>query len=167
MAFAPGHYTVTYDPPPTGGPTSLGETEGPKRWQMTPYGEQIRQDSHGRQVVDVIDQGQDWFIQMILKEWNSDITAALYPFGTTYGTPLTGQVAGRLYSAMAGALVLTPVTGSAALTLGPGAAGTISIPLAIVVPDQQIEVLLGNVQRDVPVTFMCLPDANGVSFTET
>ena len=162
--FAPGAYTVTY------AGTLIGETEGPKRFQMTPLGEPVRADSFGRRIVDVVDQGQDWFIQMVLKEWNAAVEAALYPFGTTYGTPGTSgaPAAGRLYTGMASPLLLHPVQGTPAATQGPGegATGFIQALLAIVVPDQQIEVLLGNVERNTPVTFLCLPDSAGIAITE-
>jgi len=171
--FAPGAYSVTYDPPPGGSPVTLGQTEGPKRFQMTPLGEPVRIDAFGRRVVDVVDQGQDWFVQMILKEWNAAIEAALFPYGSTYGLPddnvdLEVLVAGRLYSTMAGILVLTSQAGTPARTQGPGGAGgIITIPLAIIVVDQQIEAVLGNVERNTPVTFQCLPSVSGVTFVET
>lgn len=163
--FAPGAYTVTYKPA-GGSAASIGETEGPKRWQMAPLAEIVRADSFGRRIVDAIDQGQDWFVQMILKEWNSAVEAALYPFGSTYGTPTV--IAGRLYSKLAGELVLTSVASTEARTLGPGgASGIITIALAIVMPDNQVEALLGNVERNTPVTFLCLPDSSGVVFVES
>ncbi len=151
--FAPGAYDVKY------AGTSIGETEGPKRFQMTPLGEPIRQDSFGRVVVDVIDQGQDWFVQMILKEWNAAVEAALFPFGT-YGAAPT-VIAGRLYSALAAELTMTPTTGTPAKTLGPGNTQQIRIPIAHVMFDQQIEAVLGNVERNTPVTFICLPASDG------
>ena len=157
--LVPGSYAATYKG------QSIGETEGVKRLQIMPHGREVRADKYGESIVDVIDRGQDVYVQMILKEWNANVEAVIWPFGTTFGTPLV--VSGRLWSALAGALVLTPLTGTPADTVGPGETTAITFALAIVAPNTLIDIPLGSDQRDVPITFLCLPSSAGIALVES
>lgn len=141
--FAPGYYSMTYDG------DDMGLVEGVRRLRRRANAQMITTDKYG--LVDGVYKGGECFLAMTFKEWNADIQAALWPFGADIGEM---GLNGRLLTGMAKAIVLTAEAGTPAATLGPA---TITANLAILAPENDVEVILGNEQRDVPVLFQLFP----------
>ena len=146
--FATGPHYATL------GGNNLGLTQGPIEIIHQPLGEKITSDWYGDAAIDYIDRGVDCFARMTLKEWNAYVRGAIYNTGTTMGTPGLLGVAGRLYTDLAAALVITPAGSTPAATAGNT---TFTASLAIHVPGPEISIPLGSVVRDIPITFALLP----------
>ena len=141
-AFGP--YTATY------GAADIGLIEGPHNLSSINHAVDRRAGRFGDSVVSGIYTGGDNFVQFVLKEWTAAVKTILYPWGTI------GQsgVIGRAMEDLAAALVLTAIDGTPAKTNGPV---TRTYPLAILVPEHNLEVLCGNVERNVPIVMRCYP----------
>lgn len=164
-SFAPGYYSMTYAPPSgvagyTGTPLATGLVEGPRHLRRTPEGQMIQADAYGKSDIDGVYQGGNMVLSMTLKEWTVANRAILWPFGGTAGSPDPGAMGlvGQLFSALAGQIVLTAVanTPAAGLTFA-----TITLPLCLINPGTDIDLLLGNEPRDIPVVFKVFPYDSG------
>ena len=141
--FAPGYYEMTYDG------VSVGQVEGPKTLRRSVISQEISTDKFGP--VDGVYQGGECFLSLTFKEWKLPETLMIWPYGADFGA--VGQL-GRLLTDIAAPIVLTAQSGSPAATEGPA---TITAPLAILAPQNDISVIFGNVQRDVPILFKLYP----------
>lgn len=154
--FSVGHYAMTYTPP-TGTPganvaQNPGLIEGPRRVRRRYHGDTMQADSFGKTAIEGIYQGFDVFLQCTFKEWTAAVRNIIFPFSTTGNGDL--GVIGRLHSDLAGVIVLTATAQTPAATNGPT---TITARKAIVAEENDIEFLLGNEARDVPVLFRLYP----------
>jgi len=143
--FAPGYYAMTYDG------TDCGLVEGVRRLRRRAKGQPIVADKFGDTTLDGIYRGGDVFLQVTFKEWIAKVREIIWPYDSDFGD--IGQC-GRLWSDLAKAIVLTAQSGSPAATAGPA---TITFNLALAAEENDIEIVLGNEQRDIPVLFRCLP----------
>lgn len=143
--FAPGYYTCTYDG------NDLGLVEGVRRLRRRHRAQPIAADKYGDSMIDGVYRGGDCFLQMTFKEWTSAVRSALWPFDADFGD--MGQC-GRLLSDLAKSLVLTVEANSPAATAGPS---TVTASKVILAPENDVEIIFGNEQRDVPVLLQLLP----------
>lgn len=152
--FGPGPYTVTWNG------NSIGLLEGVIRHQQSIVGLPIRASLYAQEVLDYILQGTGGiFAAMVLKEWNANTKAAMWPFGSTLG--ITNQ-RGRLFSEFAKALVLTAAPQTPAATEGPA---TRTYPLTVLLPGHNLDTPFGAVERHIPVIMVALPEAEVISST--
>lgn len=148
--FSPGSYTVTYNN------NDLGLVQRPSLLRRTANGQPITVDLYGDAVVDGIYRGGRVFVMCHFAEWSANLRSALWPFSATFGAD---GLAGRLWSDMASTLVLTPVANSPAAVLGNN---TFTAAKTIVAAQNNVDFVLGNVERNIPVMFECLLyDASG------
>lgn len=149
--FSPGSYTVSY------GGNDLGLVQRPSILRRTPHGQPITVDLYGDAVVDGIYRGGRCFVVCQFAEWSANLRSAIWPFSATHGAD---GLSGRLWSDIAAALVLTPVANTPAATLGNN---TFTASKSIVASQNNVDYVLGNVERNIPVMFECLLyDSSGV-----
>lgn len=145
--FAPGEYTMTY------GGAAVGIcTSGGKHLRLRHKGIRVDDtDTYGSTLIDGIYRGMACTLTCVFKEWNAGVKAAIWPASTT----LNGAVGviGRLWSSMAASIVLTATTGTPAATNGPA---TLTAGKAILAEENDVDVLFGPDERDVPVVFNLL-----------
>lgn len=150
--FAFGPYTATWNA------SALGLTDGPIRLQKSIFGQPIKCDRYGQTTVGGIYLGQDVFVSLIIKEWNSTIRGIIFNHSggaTGFGDAgLIGRPMEETSSGLSAQLVLTAVTGTPAATHGPA---TITAPRATLAEGQNLEFLLGNVERNIPLIFRLFP----------
>ncbi len=139
-----GPYTVTYNS------VDIGLMEGPLTNSSINHGIVRRASRYGDSGISGIYTGGDNFVQIILKEWTTAVKSILYPWGTI------GQsgVIGRALEDLASALVLTAIVGTPARTNGPV---TRTYAKALMTEEHNLDVLMGNVERNVPVVLRCWP----------
>lgn len=157
--FAHGPYTVELNS------VALGLTEGPIRVSQMWHGAPIKCDQYGNSTIDAIQLGADVYIAITLKEWDTAAKGAIYQISG--GTAGTVGLIGRALGDIAQSLVLTAVSSTPAATHGPA---TLTASLAVLAPGQNTELLLGNIERNVPLIFQCLPTASSgllTHFTST
>lgn len=147
---AVGYYACTWNS------SDCGLVSGPRRFRRRGASTPMQADKWGDTDLDGIYRGGNCYLQMILKEWTATTKSLCWPFGTDVGA--VGQP-GLLLSSYAKALVLTADAGSTAAANG---FATLTANLAVVDMDsQEIEWLLGNVERDIPITLKLLPYTDG------
>ena len=81
---------------------------------------------------------------------------AICPFAATAGDWGGMGTIGQLADARGGPIVLTPVSGTPAATNGPT---QITIHSATLAPENDVDIILGNEERDIPVLFKIWPTA--------
>lgn len=151
MTFIAGAYTATYNS------TTIGATEEGFEILESPHEQEIKTDEFGETVVDKVNLGNTTRIRLTFVEYDS-IKTALYA-AHTQGDPKAKT--GRLVSASAAALVLTPVAGTTA------AAESSTWTFHKVVVDGDFSVLLSSRHRKGPVTFLAMPDSSNANKTYT
>lgn len=154
--FSVGSYEMTYTPP-VGAPgaevaQNPGLVEGVRRLRRRYHGETMQADQFGKTVIESIYQGFDVFALMTFKEWTDAVKNIIFPFATTGEGDL--GVIGRLGSDIAGSMILTATANTPAATNGPS---TITASKALIAEENDLEYLLGNEARDVPVLFRLFP----------
>ena len=149
-SIAVGNYAVSYTPA-GGSVLAAGCTEGPIRHRQRQLSQPVRCDAYAETEVDGIYTGIDMRVVIVFKEWVAATKAIFWPWDTEYGQL---GLHGRLLSDMAGVLLLTAQTDSAAYNLGPR---TRTYHKAILAPGQDLDIPMGNVQRDMPVAFQIFP----------
>lgn len=92
------------------------------------------------------------------KEWNVALQAAIWPWGAASPPTFDGTLGtiGKLISDYAMPLILTAGAGSLAATKSAGGvanANTFTAAKAILAPENDVEMLFGPVETDVPVLF--------------
>lgn len=147
--FSPGSYTVTLNS------VSLGLVNDPIRIQRAMRAQEITVDLYGDSVVDGVYRGGRVFVMIVLAEWTANIRAAIWQFNADFGQ--TG-LHGRLLSDVAQSLVLTPVASTPAATLGNN---TFTASKAILAPQNNVQWLMGNVHRNIPLVFEALAYLDG------
>jgi len=151
MAFATwafGPYTGVYG----SSPTDIGLNEGPHRFIQIAKGANITPNRFGDSVVDGIYRGGNCLIQMSLKEYTAGVKKIIWPFSPT-DLGLTGVI-GRAMSDIAQQLVLTAISGTPAATNGPV---TRTCPLVVFAPEHNMELIMGNDERNIPLVCQVLP----------
>jgi hypothetical protein len=171
--FAAGPYTATFNTDgaagnPAGkglGARDLGLVEGVRRWLRVLEAQPVLASAFGGTAIDGVYRGGQCFCRMTFQEWTPAVRAALWPLADGFGQ--LGPI-GILLSDLAGELVLTAAAGTPASTAGPA---VLRFGKAIIAPSQEIDVPLGDVERNVPVAFRCFPYVNAqnkvVWFEET
>lgn len=150
---AVGYYSMTYDG------NDAGLVSGPRRLRRRGAATPMQADKWGETDLDAIYRGGNCWLQMTLKEWTATTRAMCWPFGSDLGA--VGQC-GKLLSSYAKPIILTAEAGSLAAVANGFA--TLSATLAVVDMDgQELEWLLGNVERDIPITLKLLPYADSSS----
>lgn len=144
--FSIGPYEATYKG------NSIGLLEGEIRVQQNVIGLPIRASLYGQTIINYVLQGAGHFVAFTIKEWNANSKAAMWQFGTTPGIV---NEAGLLFDAMAGAMVLTALSGTPAATEGPV---TRTYPLAVLLPGHNLDTPLGPVERNIQIVFAALPE---------
>lgn len=157
-AFVPGVFAGTYNGTTLGLTTSEG-------WRLK-WRDSVKKindtNAYGDTLIDGIYRGKQG-VQLLVtvKEWNSIVKAAIWPWSVP-ATPVfdgkLGQI-GQLMSDVAKAIVLTPEALSPAAVAGNN---TFTASKAILSPDNDIELLLGPDERDIPLLFdLLLYDDSG------
>lgn len=157
--FVPGVFAGTYNGTTLGLTTSEG-------WRLK-WRDSVKKindtNAYGDTLIDGIYRGKQG-VQLLVtvKEWNSIVKAAIWPWSVP-ATPVfdgkLGQI-GQLMSDAAKAIVLTPEANSPAATVG---SNTFTASKAILSPDNDIELLMGPDERDIPLLFdLLLYDDTGV-----
>lgn len=156
MAFgtwAFGPYTATIATNADGStPVDIGLNEGPHRFIQIAKGANITPNRFGDSVVDGIYRGANCLIQMSLKEYTAAVKRIIWPFSPT-DLGLTGII-GRANSDIGRQLILTAISGTPAATNGPA---TRTCPLAIFAPEHNMELIMGNDERNIPLVCQILP----------
>lgn len=157
--FAPGNYAMTYNG------SSVGIIQGD--------GQMLRYRTHERPIggpskptvpyadtkIDGIYRGLNGLLLVTFAEWNSVVKAAIWPW---YTGGFDGRVGlrGQLASVIAQQIVLTAETNSPAASNGPA---TLTAARAKLAPENDINILFGPAERDIPVLFELLPYIDGSS----
>jgi hypothetical protein len=150
MSYIAGHYTGTYKAP-AGSALTIGTTREGFRLRETHHSQQILTDDGGEAPVDGVQQGTEVLLSLDYVEYDS-IRAVLYA-ANVRGQPKANV--GKLLSALAGQLVLTPAAGTPAETLDVSGNSWVFYKAII---DSDIETLLASKLRQGPCTFRCYPD---------
>jgi hypothetical protein len=153
--FAPGEYVMTYDSVAVGLVTSGGQN---LRWR---FKEKAIQDTNrfGDTKIDGIYRGVNALLAVTFKEWKPAVRAAIWPWSASGTFDGTLGVIGRLASDVAKVITLTPTAGTPAATAGPT---LFTANLAKIAPENDINLLFGPDERDIPVIFELLPyDSSG------
>ena len=155
-AFAPGNYSMTYDTGDVGIIAGDGEmlrlrTEEKPVKGTVPFGDTK---------IDGIYRGLNGLLLVTFKEWTTPVKKAIFPW---YSGGLDGRIGtiGQLGSSVAKQVVLTAESGSPAYTVGPR---VVTIPLCKLAPENDINILFGPAERDIPVIFELLPYKDGSNF---
>ena len=151
MAFATwafGPYTAVYG----SSPTDIGLNEGPHRFIQIAKGQNITPNRFGDSVVDGIYRGANVLFQCSLKEYTAGVKKLIWPFSPT-DLGLTGII-GRAMTDIAQPLVLTAIANTLAATNGPV---TRTCPLCVFAPEHNMELIMGNDERNIPLVAQCLP----------
>lgn len=149
-SFAYGPYTATWNA------ENIGLFDGPVRLQHKVFGKPIKCDRYGDTTVGGIYLGKDIFVALILKEWTTAIKNLLFcqSAGAIGDAGLIGRAMEETSSGQAAQMVLTAVAGTPAATHGPA---TITIPRITIAEGQDLDFLLGNVERNIPIILRAFP----------
>lgn len=156
MTFIAGPYTATYTPP-GGAALALGITQDGFDLQWTQHGDVIRGDNLGESIQDGVWRGHDCYLEMLCEEFDAaalygahtTTASAMWPGSTHFGRH--GQV-GRLFSALAGSLILTKVAGTGAVP-----ATTLTAGKAILANGHVVRSKMATRLKTVPLRFLLLP----------
>ncbi len=140
-----GAYTAKYDG------TDIGLTEGAMTSSQQFHATDRRADQYGASVISGIYTGADVFLQLIMKEWT---TGPKKVVDRLDATPGQSGIIGRAMEDEAKILLLEAVVGTPARTNGPV---TRTFAKAIFAPEFNIELPMGNVERDIPIIFRIYP----------
>ena len=142
-----GPYTATYKS------VALGLVEGPYVINKQAHAVDVRAQRHGQTIIEGIYAGGEAHVLVTPKEWNAAAREAMWPFDANFGEL---GVIGRLMSAIALALVITPVTGSTGATNG----YTWTFSKAIIAPEHSLEIVKGVEEHNVAVLMKAYPYLN-------
>lgn len=157
--FVPANYAITYNGTTVGLTTSAGAK---LKWR-----DSIKKindtNAYGDTLIDGIYRGKQGVqLMFTVKEWNAIVKAAIWPWSDT-ATPVFDGKLGRMAQLMsdaAKAIVLTPEASSPAATAGNN---TFTASKCILSPDNDVELLMANDERDIPLLFdLLLYDDTGV-----
>lgn len=145
LTQAVGAYSATFKA------VTIGTFESSLRQNKTMHAQDVLASRFADTVIDGVYRGANVFAIAVIKEWTEAVRDAIWPFDEELGN--TG-IHGRMLTDIAGALVLTAITGTPAATIGPV---TRTYPLAVIAPEHNTEITFGNEERNIPVVFRCLP----------
>ena len=153
--FVPGEYVFSHG----GNALGLIQSDGP-RLKFTPHSRPVSDTAiYGDTKIDGIYRGQDVQVLVTFKEWTAIIRTAIWPYGAAGFDGTLGQI-GRLDSALASVILLTAASNSPAAAANSPA--TLQANLGIIAPENEIDILMGPDERNIPVLFDLLPyDASG------
>lgn len=160
--FATGPYRATYDasgaavgtPGQEADPAArdIGIVQNVFRFSRTAKGEPISNTNlYGQTTIDSIYQGADCFVLFTIKEWKPYIRDILWPFAPAFNQ--MGEV-GRMFTPLAGKLVLTPVAGTPAYV---NDGKIITFGKAILAPEHNTDIPMGPTEKTVNLVFQCFP----------
>jgi hypothetical protein len=156
--FSIGEYTATYNSNAIG-LVSSGGYNLKFRPSVQPINDTA---TYGDTLIDGVYRGISGVqVVVTVKEWNTAVKQILWPFGDFASPTFSGAlgVIGKLISDAAKSLVLTAVTGTPAATNGPA---TFTAAKAILSPANDVSIIMGPTQRDVPLLFdLLLYDDSG------
>lgn len=148
--FVPGPYSVTL------AATDIGLMEGPIHHNEKSFAQEVKASQWADAVIEEITRGGEVFVILTIKEWKAGSKALM----SAEGTLGTRGKAGRLRTALAGALVLTALAGTPAATGGPA---TRTYASAILAAGHNVDITMGPEERNVPLVFRVFPsDSSGV-----
>ena len=151
----PGVYVGTWNA------TAMGETtsEG-YALRYRPSKKRIENtQTYGDTLIDGIFRGMVGVqVVVTLKEWTAAIRSLLWPWGNT-ATPAFDGIAGQVglldSASVAKQIVLTAASGSPAAAANSPA--TITLPLCVLSDSNDLRILMGPDERDIPIIFDVLP----------
>jgi hypothetical protein len=157
-SFVAGDYSSTWDPVGGTAATDLGVTEGGYEISVRHEGEAIGEtDRYGASVVDGVHRGYNVACQLTALEWTAGVLLAAFPYSAVIGATgagyLSAGVIGRLWSAVAGPMVLTATSGTPAAA----APATLTATLAIVHEGFDFRMVFDSKLRKTPLRFRFLP----------
>lgn len=155
--FAPGYYSATLVV--NSSPVDLGLVSGVRRFRRKGYKQPMTADKFGDSQIDGVYRGGDCFLQMTFREWTDNVRKACWPFGADFGAMGSS---GRLLTSFASQMVLTAEAGSPAAAASGGLA-TLTAALAVIDVEQDLELIMGNEDRNIPVMFQLFPYADNSS----
>lgn len=165
-----GPFSALYTPP-GGSPTTIGLIGGEGyRMLRSNSGEPITADAYGKEtILNGIHTGGSLYLDFKLLEANLAMAKALaYPFGVTtpyYGFEEELGPIGALWSAFAGALKLSPIAGTTAVTETDAAGGVKpyrTFTHVILAPGHNIDLALRAGLKTIPIRLLVLPtDVSG------
>lgn len=174
--FVSGPYVGTYKAP-GGAAVALGLTDQGYELQFTPQGENIESsDIYGGSLLDGITRGHNASLTFTMKSYQKALTTGLIwqftsnPLIMQIGAQAAGATVptGRLWSALAGEMVLTGQANTPAATVDAlalsnnvfGANRILTASQAILAPGQSINFLMDSRLRQVTLGMVLLPYAN-------
>lgn len=147
--FVPGHYAMTYNSVSVG---IVKTDEYSLRYRF--HAQAIDGTSpYGDMKIDGVYRGVTGRLLVTFVEWNAATKKAIWPWDAVNGITGAVGVIGRLQSDLAVSVVLTPQVGSPAAAAG----GTFTAMKAILSEENEIGVLFGPRNRDMPVVLDLLP----------
>lgn len=161
-AFVAGRYLGTYNAVDVGSTDEGYEIQQESAWEnITPS------DAWGDSIVDGVYRGGNVHIQFLSKAFKAGSTTPFWPWETigvmqTYGGAAVTPI-GRLASAVAQAMALTNVPGTAYNTTGALVIATLTATKSILAAGFSANILFNSKLRKVPVRLMCLPTEATVS----
>lgn len=153
--FVPGHYAMTYNS------VSVGLVKADDYALRYRYHAQVIDGTsqYGDTPIDGVYRGQTVKLTVTFLEWTTATKKAIWPWDA--GAGITGAlgVIGRLKTDLAVSIVLTPEANSPAAAAG----GTFTASKGILAEENEIGILFGPRNRDMPVVFDLLPyDSSGI-----
>ena len=164
MTFIAGPYTATYTPP-SGSALALGITQDGFDLEWMQHGDIIRGENLGDTTQDGVWRGHDCYLEMLCEEFDAaalygahtSAASAMWPGSTYFGRH--GQV-GRLFSALAGSLILTRVSSATGAT-----PTTLTAGKAILANGHVVRTKMATRLKTVPLRFLLLPYLDASSNT--
>jgi hypothetical protein len=165
MAYIAGHFSLKWSSSPGGSSgismTNFGDTENGIEIVQTNYYQKVVADSFGDSMPDGVQRGADCILRFNWIEYDKLVAAGL-PF---VQVPLIGggtnANCGKLLSALAGTLEMTPISGTGAYTQFVAQYGNgKSLFATLAIPETDISFMLNNRVRTGPLVIRCLPDPN-------
>jgi len=179
--FVSGPYIGTYKAP-GGAAQPIGLCDEGYELQFTPQGENIENsDVYGGALLDGITRGHNASLTFTMKSyqraltngliWQFSANPLLMQLGAQAAAIATGVPTGRLWSALAGEIVLTGQRNTPAYTVDAtaatnnvfGATSIMTAPLAILAPGQSINFMMNSKLRQVTLAMVLLPYSNNGS----
>ncbi len=156
-----GAYTGTLNPA-GGGATALGYTRQGYNLHFVQKGERVEEtDLYGLSLFDVVGRGAARTIDAIFRVYAAITRDALFPWAGAFGRVYNAaNPLGTLASVTPDAIVLTAVANTPAASNGPA---TLTCPVVILSPDNDLSLVLNSTVRDVPLKWdVLLSDSGGV-----
>jgi len=140
-----GNYTALWNA------LSLGRTDEGFFFEVNHKGEMLRFEEFGQNVIDMVEQGCDLFVEGVLKEWlAAGLQSALWYHSSTFGNIDCPAGKFAVKGGRAKPLVLTASSCAPASTDGPA---TLTFHKTIMEPEVAARINLNNKPRMVPIRF--------------